>query len=54
MPNPKLVPFASQIRIWYFGEELIESRFVREFASTGIRHFVKCDVSLAEDTCLTA
>jgi len=35
MPNPKLVPFASQIRIWYFGEELIESRFVRELRARG-------------------
>src|SRR5439155_6479849 len=34
-PNPKLVPFESQIRTWYFGEKLIGSRIVRELRALG-------------------
>ena len=47
-PNPKLVPFESEIRGWYFGEKLIGSRIVRELrargydgASSALYRFVK-------------
>lgn len=34
-PNPKLTPFESQIRAWYFGEKLIGSRILRELRALG-------------------
>ena len=34
-PNAKLAPFEAQIRTWYFGEQLIGSRIVRELRARG-------------------
>jgi transposase len=34
-PNAKLVPFAEQIRTWYFGQKLIGSRIIRELRAIG-------------------
>lgn len=34
-PNPQLVPFEAQIQTWYFGEQLIGSRIIRELRARG-------------------
>ncbi len=34
-PNAKLAPFEAQIRTWYFGEQLIGSRIIRELRARG-------------------
>ncbi len=34
-PNAKLAPFAAQIRTWYFGEQFIGSRILRELEALG-------------------
>jgi transposase len=34
-PNLKLAPFEAQIRTWYFGEQLIGSRIIRELRARG-------------------